>query len=525
MRLCEMVLEQRLDELNMSPSNLKKMASSVDAIAGMEFEMIVPIQPPSDELVEDWDMDERVHDFNDIIRFFDTGGDNSDQIIDKLRDSLDEDYSAWRASSAREWFDEHQDECLGKYYGEKYGYEGDELTAAIADADDRDKRLAFSNLMGDIDMDPYEYEFDADTWATTRFDTMRDVYNRYDVYWPHMMEEDSGGDIGSVAEDFGQAIGKNTNHSERYGGALRTPGVYSVEPDGSLEPDDDDGTGLEFISPPMPIAQLLEDLRKVREWAGMYGCYTNSSCGLHINVSIPDTDFGNLDYVKLALFLGDQYVLEQFGRLGNTYCESALSKIEHNIDRLDNVGSVMDKVRRGLLLTAAKVIHSGETNKYVSINVKSGYVEFRSPGGDWLDSNFELIESTLYRFVVALDIAMDESKYKQEYSKRLYKMLANSDMGTDDVTRYFAQYSAGTMNRAQLTRAINQIRDNRQRVRAPNRRPATTTSPVRFQVVDTNTGEVETTFGTQEAAEQFLELWDRSNPRSRGTLEVRPTLD
>jgi hypothetical protein len=45
---------------------------------------------------------------------------------------------------------------------------------------------------------------------------------------------------------------------------------------------------------------------------------------------------------------------------------------------------------------ATKAIHSGQTDKMVtSINTKEGYIEFRSPGGDWLDENFDKIENTL----------------------------------------------------------------------------------------------------------------------------------
>jgi hypothetical protein len=40
-----------------------------------------------------------------------------------------------------------------------------------------------------------------------------------------------------------------------------------VEPDSSLDPDDSDDQGLEFVSPPLPIEELLSDLNKVKAWA------------------------------------------------------------------------------------------------------------------------------------------------------------------------------------------------------------------------------------------------------------------
>jgi hypothetical protein len=100
---------------------------------------------------------------------------------------------------------------------------------------------------------------------------------------------------------------------------VRQPGKYVVEPDGSLNPNNDDDLGLEFVSPPLPIDEMLSDLEKVKAWAKQRGCYTNSSTGLHINISVPNFDPAKLDYVKLALLLGDKYVLDQFGRSSNTY--------------------------------------------------------------------------------------------------------------------------------------------------------------------------------------------------------------
>ena len=124
--------------------------------------------------------------------------------------------------------------------------------------------------------------------------------------------------IDDVADEFSRMIGKPINASQRYHGARREEGHYVVEPDGSLEPDDYDDAGLEFVSPPMPIDEMLSDFNKVVAWAKDKGCYTNDSTGLHINVSVPGFSLDKLDYVKLALFVGDDWVAQQFGRLGST---------------------------------------------------------------------------------------------------------------------------------------------------------------------------------------------------------------
>ena len=106
---------------------------------------------------------------------------------------------------------------------------------------------------------------------------------------------------------------------------------------------------------------------------------------------------------------------------------------------------------------ATKVIHSGETSKYTSINTKGGYVEFRSPGGDWLGeyaADPGKISNTLLRFVVALDAAADPEKYRNEYLKKLYTLLSPKEK--NDTISYFAKYVAGELPQSALKSFIKQ---------------------------------------------------------------------
>ena len=59
-----------LSEIDMSPTSLRQLASQIDATAGMEFEMYVP-DVSDDDGEEDYTVDVRVYDFDDIRRFFD----------------------------------------------------------------------------------------------------------------------------------------------------------------------------------------------------------------------------------------------------------------------------------------------------------------------------------------------------------------------------------------------------------------------------------------------------------------------
>lgn len=75
MRATEFLQEQLLDDVAMNPSRLKQMAAQTGAIAGIEFEMLVPGAKTDDEVESepDFDSDERVRLFDDIEYFFSGG--------------------------------------------------------------------------------------------------------------------------------------------------------------------------------------------------------------------------------------------------------------------------------------------------------------------------------------------------------------------------------------------------------------------------------------------------------------------
>ena len=462
-----------LFEINMGAKNLRALAKAIDARAGMEFEMIVPnITGGEEDLEPDYEADQRCRSIQDAYDFFYDGDYNGVRSCRDMQRSMQEDYREWLHEKIQyEW-----SEAVVDYLQEWIANNVDESEWNPDDLENDARNQALESFVESVrsdDSNTYyqqayeEFEteqenegnFDESDWLDDEdLDRMSDIENRYQMNWPYWTPSGNGeADIDQVADDFSRAVGKPVNASQSYHGARREPGHYVVEPDGSLEADDSDDFGLEFVSPPMPLGELLSDLDKVKKWAGTYGCYTNDSTGLHINVSVPGLKgMEDLDYVKLAVLLGDQYVLDKFGRTGNHYCKSAIEKIKKLIkDKPQAAEKLLDTMRSGLNKIAAKAIHDGTTEKFTSINTKTGYVEFRSPGGDWLDENFDQIETTLLRMVVALDAAVDDDKYKQEYAKKLYKLLEPSNDSTDTV-KYFSKFAAGELPQAALKSFVRQ---------------------------------------------------------------------
>lgn len=518
--------QQKLFEVNMSPGNLKKLAGGIDALVGIEFEMIVPnvgsIDDDEDREYEpDYGRDERAADIEDIVRFFgeedDFGNQNSEDQLDRLRDELYQQFGDWQSEKIDEAWSEEGTEFFFNWV--KNNVDPDD----IADHVDKEE-----DLFGNRHPDKSDYiKFAEDAWEEGFSDEnyqnaydefredkqnegdfdeeeflrdigirdMSDVADRVNsnISWPYYNTDNYGGDsemnLESLADEFSDAIGRKVHYSTGYHSGPRTNYSYTVEPDSSLKAnnfrivgedgrtyeefavedndidvakkylakwtaqsrndskfkdqtysierrDDEGEAGLEFISPPLPIDEALEDVKKIKEWADEKGAYTNKKTGLHMNVSVPGFDPENLDYVKLALLLGDKYLLERFGRSANGYCKSAMEIIEE-APTVQEKEVLFKKLKDNLETMASKVVVQSHgtsevkfgpltqrIGKFTSINPKDNRVEFRGPGGDWLGQNFDKIEETLYRTVVALDAAVDPEKYRKEYLKKLTEVFA-----------------------------------------------------------------------------------------------------
>jgi len=469
--------QQDLFEINMGSKNLRREAAKTGAIAGMEFEMIVPnVEGGGDEDLEpDYDYDQRCRSIQDAYDFFYDGDWNSRRSCDEMRDSMRDDYTEWLDQKISDDWDSGGEEYIYQWVKENV----DESEWNPEEKSDLERTEALEEYATNVHADPVSdqyqtaYEefreenqesYDESDWLDAEdLDLMSNVENRYSMSWPHYSSGSSGGEaeISDVAQEFENAIGRDVRASDNYhSGTTLRPSVanqrYIVEPDGSLEADNPGDRGLEFVSPPLPIDEILGDLNKVRAWAKEYGCYTNDSTGLHINISVPDYSRENLDFVKLALLMGDKYVLDAFGRTGNTYAKSAMGIIKDAVrNKPEDAARLLDKMKGNLDQLATKAIHSGITSKYTSINTKDGHIEFRSPGGDWLGNNFDQIENTLLRFTVAMSAALNPDAYREEYLKKLYKLLSDGNKDVDTI-KYFSDYVAGKIPKAALRSFIKQ---------------------------------------------------------------------
>ena len=480
MRLREFTKKPEVDlfEINMSPKNLEQLASQIQgARVGMEFEMCVPDARTTDEQEIESKRereDEESGSLSDIEEFF-RGGNNSRQSVNRLMDRLEDRWRGWTDNQIEAMWKVDKKEFISDYLynNDVDGAKGmsdeefEELVAKSLDYTEENYSTiyeAYSELKYD---ELTEEEFLEDEGL----DTMVDVYIEYDhiVDWPYWSEpetinssEFSGED---VAESFSRRVGVNAVYSsDSYRNINKTD--WRVEPDGSISTNDDDtDAGLEFVTPDggLPLDVMLEKMDLVKRWADDTGCYTNSSTGLHISVSVPNFSRLTVDYVKLVLLLGDNYVLDVFNRSSNTYAKSSFDYIYKAVrNKPDVIPEIFDKMRRYLAHLGAQSIASANTGKYFSVNFKDKYIEFRSPGGDWLDDRFwNEVKPTMLRFIVALDAASNPDKYREEYLKKLYKLLERHTQKQGDITQLFAKYVAKEIPRSALVSFVRQAQTRR----------------------------------------------------------------
>lgn len=483
--------------------------------SGFEAELIFRDTVNADDgedMEPDYDADERCRSIQQIIDFFNNGdyGGLSPRQESALQNGLDEQYFEWQDEQMYDAFrDEASDLVRDIWLEEKPMDErihaalvdGLDLTDEQADAvvelhDKRGKKEITGAEMSEEQLDMAQQYSEARSIAEDVLDEdvqtsidkqdgyydqaldnfredfyvdddsgffddiglrwMSDVAEGYDLDWPYLTGSSNSGsrDWEGIGDSLNDAIGMQVKVSSGYHSATRKPDLWIIEPDSSLNPDDSDDYGLEVVSPPMPLLTALEKLQQVCDWANnpnQGNAYTNESTGLHMGVSVPYKG-GDVDYLKLILFLGDEYVLKSFGREANSFTKSAMSKFKENIKggRTDPM-SVIKLMQHGLLELAQREVQKGVgTGKYTSAHIQNGYIEFRSAGGDWLaeeSADPEKLSSTMLRYARAMQIAANPAEERKEYAKKLYKLVAPEG---DTQLALFSQFAAGELTAEQL---------------------------------------------------------------------------
>jgi hypothetical protein len=575
--------QQALDEVRMGAGDLQNFATSQDAggiKAGFEAELCFPglsgnsTETDYDSPEADYDSDERADDIDDICNFFHDGEYNGRREIQALRESLQEAYWEWKSEQQMDAWGEVAKEKVREYIEENDYDEDDEIRNYLSDHLDLDQEQVQAvidaggdpqgnpeayalykeavdyahdqlNELVDQAMDNQDRSYDnaRDEWIEYTDDDysendwlrsegiryMSDISNEYDIQWPHWIYPETNSEGGfnesaaeDLARDLGNELGVNVRAGSGYHSVSRRPGLWIIEADSSLEADDDDDMPAEIVSPPMPLQECLSKMKEFFDWAKNNNAYSNHSTGLHIGVSLPVVG-GKVDYLKLAMFLGDNYVLSEFGRESNYFTRSALEKIDlqvRDMKKSGNIENTLKVLQHGLGELAQKTLKTNANGygKYTSINPKGDYIEFRSMGNDYMEKTDQVLE-IVKRYAYAMYIASRPDLHKQEYTKKLYKLMSAHMGESSDRTaiELFVNYSTGQLDKASLIRQVRAIQSQR-----PGKEEETPNNPNGWAIIDKRVNRAMVNFmaPSKEHALQKFHDWIAAD-RNRDSVNYR----
>ena len=506
MKINEYLLtEDELFELKMKSNFLKRRTSKIDPLIGIEFELIAPRTELKTNVEEDLNEIEATS-FEMIKQYFEPY--NPSRKIKRIMHQLTEEKDEYAETHALDMWMKVRQEYLNNYFLEQVWDVHDHYDQILSvvqnsfkdESDQESIKKAVQEFVADVLPISSEYfspiqnvtktvqRFAFDQFITSKqpykvmekylrskiesyteemflkekYPTLQRVKDDFnldsaeDDYSNNNDNDISEYDLQALADSFSFITDLNVKTSLHYHGSMRDNSSYIIEPDSSIIPDEYESFGFELISPPLPFSKITKELENVIQWAATNELYTNDTCGLHINVSIKDQYIENLDYIKLTLLLGDKYILKEFSREFNEYANSVLDIISRKIKGktpqyheriLNSLRSDINKKTSRLF----EISLSGD--KYRSINPHRSdnwRIEFRGPGGDWLNHSTDVLINTIARCVVALDAALDEKKYQEDYAKKLYKLL--DSVRTPKESSLLSKYLSGQIG-------INEVRN------------------------------------------------------------------
>ena len=256
--------------------------------------------------------------------------------------------------------------------------------------------------------------------------------------------------------------------------------TWMVLPDGSLsnvERYTSNIIGIEIVSPVLQLGSGLADMQKIlavitdpsilgfETLEGM----TSFDTGFHINLGIGGK---KIDYLKLIMLMGDQHILDEFGRSFFEQAEPMLLTIKDEIDRnpakavplinqlMTKVGITQNDMNNVIELLSKQV----PVDKFKSVNLKKleqGFIEFRAAGGKNYHEDFDKMRKTVLSLVVWMYVATEPEIYKREYFQSLVKFIKSLETGEDRVfSRDYPDRLAAEREKVQKGEAEQPIADS-----------------------------------------------------------------
>ncbi len=216
---------------------------------------------------------------------------------------------------------------------------------------------------------------------------------------------------------------------------------WKIEEDGSVTAPGN----VEIVTVPFKITEVDKIVGEMCDYINIFG-ETDSSCGMHLNMSYKGKKLvKELDLLKLMLFIEEGQVIKEWpDRKHSSYAKSMLFKVNAEFaeaqgkeaqDRYSKEYWTFRNNKLKPMFNKFVVTHLPSKDKYNSVNwnnIDNGdtsRIEIRWIGGENYTKNYNKLKNQIGKFAHYLKLALDPDYMKEEYAKKLWRLITKLDPG------------------------------------------------------------------------------------------------
>lgn len=294
----------------------------------------------------------------------------------------------------------------------------------------------FEEWLADQIRDNSEHWDDAWEKVLEQYEVSDWVNSEYDGDWYRMLADlsiylenpNADGGVAAVAAELEPWAESNSQSSDVRSGDYHSGKsvdntYWRVEEDSSIQAD---GAGAEIISPVYATPQvMMSEMKSLFEFFKAKDVETNESTGLHVTMSWNGEQTA-VNKLKMAVLLGDKYLLSLFDRENNTYTQSQFDRVKQGVSEL------MKNPSNLKTLAAVEEILGSQVseNKFSSINFKEAtnsagnqLIEFRIGGGDDYHTKLDSVLKSVVRYAAIMQAGHDTNAFRKDYILALYRLI------------------------------------------------------------------------------------------------------
>lgn len=295
--------------------------------------------------------------------------------------------------------------------------------------------------MNDVDIALAEVGYEVDDYSVNDGHATRDAF--YNLVAKDLSAKLGTKVVYTTDSSFGYHVSNRHEH-------------WFITEDSSLEETEKkhNAIGVELVSSVMPAMEGIAMLNRVLdimngEILGLQ-VVTTEQTGLHVNLGVKGKD---IDPVKILVLSGDEHMVNKFDRASNPNSASIQKSLRNRMQHAAS-GGTHPLVARDLAKEASEILQGIQVGqedmsravevlnnlkpegKLHSINFEklpSGYVEYRSIGNKDYHKRREDIRNAVLHMIGITYIATEPSVYRQEFLKKLYRMVQQARPPQEDV--------------------------------------------------------------------------------------------